>query len=123
MGERTSYPPGTISWAELMTRDADAAADFYGKLFGWTTEEIPDADGYRVIRDGDRANGAIVQYETHAGWMPYFGHADAERLTEEIGDLGGKLYNGPMQMPQGTIAVMADPQGAAFAVWTGQYED
>jgi uncharacterized protein len=35
MGERTSYPPGTFSWTELVTSDADAAKTFYGSLFGW----------------------------------------------------------------------------------------
>ena len=64
-----------------------------------------------------------MQHETQAAWMPYFGHDDTERLTREIGDLGGRLYNGPVQMPAGTFAVLADPQGAVFAVWTGEYDD
>ena len=34
--------PGSMTWNDLVTPDADAAADFYGKLFGWTTEEIPE---------------------------------------------------------------------------------
>ena len=56
-------------------------------------------------------------------WMPYFGHEDVDRLLEEVGGLGGQVFNGPMRMPQGSIAVLGDPQGAAFAVWTGQYDD
>jgi hypothetical protein len=28
-----------------------------------------------------------------------------------------------MRMPQGAVAILGDPQGAVFAVWTGQYED
>jgi hypothetical protein len=32
-------------------------------------------------------------------------------------------FNGPVYMPQGTIAVLGDSQGAMFAVWTGQYDD
>ena len=55
--------------------------------------------------------------------MPYFGHEDVDRLGEEVGGFGGQLFNGPMQMPQGRIAVFGDPQGAAFMVWTGDYED
>ena len=35
MGERTSYAPGTFSWTELVTSDADAAKAFYTELFGW----------------------------------------------------------------------------------------
>jgi uncharacterized protein len=116
--------PGSMTWNDLVTPDPDAAADFYGKVFGWTTEEVPDAGGYREIRNGERANGGIMpQQEGPATWMPYFGHDDSERLTGEIEGLGGRLYNGPMPMWQGTIAVLGDPQGAVFAVWTGHYDD
>jgi predicted enzyme related to lactoylglutathione lyase len=121
--------PGALTWNDLVTPDPDSAADFYGKLFGWTTEEIPDAGGYRVIRNGERNNGGIQRLDpermgdTPPNWMPYFGHEDVERLAGEIGGLGGQLYNGPIQMPQGKIAILGDPQGAVFAVWTGQYDD
>ena len=119
--------PGALTWNDLVTPDPDAAAQFYGALFGWTAEEIPDAGGYRVIRNGERANGGIMPLaegtETPPSWMPYFGHEDVERLLGEVEGLGGRVYNGPVHMPQGTIAVVGDPQGAVFAVWSGQYDD
>jgi uncharacterized protein len=121
--------PGALTWNDLVTPDAEAAARFYGELLGWTAEELPDAGGYRVIRNGERMNGGMQpsdpQRTGHAppSWMPYFGHEDVERVVGEVGGLGGQLYNGPIQMSQGTIAILADPQGAVFAVWTGSYED
>jgi predicted enzyme related to lactoylglutathione lyase len=126
IGAELVNTPGAITWCDLLTPDADKAAAFYGELFGWSTEEIPGAQGYRVIKNGDRANGGIMPLQdtgTPPNWMPYFGHEDVERLLGEVGDHGGRVLNGPVQMPQGTIAVIADPQGAAFAVWTGEYED
>jgi uncharacterized protein len=118
--------PGAMTWNDLVTPDPEAAARFYAALFGWTTEEIPDAGGYRVIRNGERSNGGIVRLdpermgpETPPSWMPYFGHEDVERLVEEVGSVGGRVFNGPVRMPQGSIAVLGDPQGAVFAVWTG----
>jgi hypothetical protein len=121
--------PGSMTWNDLITPDPDAAADFYGNLFGWTTEEIPQAGGYRVIRNGERTNGGIMPLDRERmgdappNWMPYFGLEDVDRLAGEIDGLGGRLFNGPMHMPQGSIAVLGDPQGAVFAVWTGQYDD
>lgn len=115
--------PGSLTWNDLATPDPDAAARFYGDLFGWTTAEIPNAGGYRVIRNGERANGGIVRHEQTSAWLPYFGHEDLDRLITEIDGLGGRLLNGPIRMPQGSIAVLGDPQGAAFCVWAGQFED
>jgi uncharacterized protein len=30
-------PPGAVAWNELLTSDPNAALEFYGKLFGWTS--------------------------------------------------------------------------------------
>jgi predicted enzyme related to lactoylglutathione lyase len=120
--------PGALTWNDLITPDPADSARFYGDLFGWTTEEIPGANGYRVIKNGERTNGGMMPLDPRMGttppnWMPYFGHEDIDRLLGEVGGLGGQVFNGPMRMPQGSIAVLGDPQGAAFAVWTGEYDD
>jgi uncharacterized protein len=116
--------PGAMTWNDLVTADPEGAAAFYGGLFGWTTEEIPGSGGYRVIRNGERSNGGIMPLEgTPPNWMPYFGHEDTRRLANEIGALGGTLFNGPVQVPAGEFAVLGDPQGAVFAVLTGDYDD
>ena len=104
MGERTSYTPGTFSWAELVTSDADAAKSFYSQLFGWEYEDNPTGPDGPVY--------SMAQRDGHT-----------ERLAGEIGDLGGRLYNGPVQVPSGVFAVLVDPQGAIFAVLTGEYDD
>jgi predicted enzyme related to lactoylglutathione lyase len=118
--------PGAMTWNDLVTPEPQIASEFYGKLFGWTTEDV--GQGYRVISNNGRSNGGIVPLDPRMGdapanWMPYFGHADVDGLLREFGDLGGHVLNGPMQMPAGKIAVVRDPQGAVFAVWTGEYDD
>ena len=45
MGERSSYTPGTFSWAELATPDQEDAKRFYGGLFGWEMEDNPIGEG------------------------------------------------------------------------------
>jgi uncharacterized protein len=120
--------PGALAWNDLLTPEPEVSARFYGELFGWTADEIPGAGGYRVIKNGEHSNGGIMAIDPRMGsvpphWLPYFGHEDVERLLGEIPGLGGQVFAGPMQMAQGTIAVVGDPQGAAFAVWTGAYEE
>jgi predicted enzyme related to lactoylglutathione lyase len=36
---------------------------------------------------------------------------------------GGAVYVEPMQLPNGRIAVVADPEGGVFAFWEGDYDD
>ena len=117
--------PGSLTWDDLITPDPDRAAAFFGELFGWTTEEEPESGGYRVIQNGGRENGGIMPGRQGGppSWIPYFGHDDVGRLVGEIPGLGGQVFNGPVQMWQGKIAVLGDPQGAVFAVWTGHYDD
>jgi uncharacterized protein len=127
IGAELVNTPGAMTWNDLVTPDPDAAARFYGDLFGWTTEEMPDSGGYRVILNGERSNGGIFAADPDAGtppaWMPYFGHENVEDVVARAPDLGGRVYIGPMEILQGSIAVLGDPQGAVFAVWTGEYDD
>jgi uncharacterized protein len=142
MGVRTSYSPGTFSWSELATSDAAAAKAFYTALFAWEYDDMPVGDGqvYTMAkRDGQVVGALYSASDEPPHWNcyvtvesadaataragEYFGHEDVDRVVAEIDGLGGRLLNGPVRMPQGTIAVVADPQGAVFAVWTGEYED
>jgi hypothetical protein len=122
--------PGAMTWNDLVTPDPDGAAAFYGALFGWTTQEIPRSGGYRVISNDGRRNGGIMPIDaermpadTPPHFMAYFGHEDVDRAVDEVPRLGGRVFNGPERMPNGSIAVLGDPQGAVFAVWTGEYDD
>jgi uncharacterized protein len=124
IGAQLVNTPGSMTWNDLNTTDPDAAAGFYGALFGWEFEEIPDAGGYRVIKNSGRVNGGMsVTAGAAPGWMPYFGHEDVERAIDDVPGRGGRVLAGPIQMPQGAIGVFTDPQGAVFALWTGEYDD
>jgi predicted enzyme related to lactoylglutathione lyase len=119
---------GSMTWNDLLTPDPDASSRFYGDLFGWTTEEIPDSGGYRLIKNGEHDNGGVMALDPRMGsvppsWIPYFGHDDLERLTGEVAGLGGQVRSGPSKMWEGSIAVLSDPQGATFAIWCGHYDD
>ena len=120
--------PGAMTWNDLMTDDVDAAASFYGDWFGWRTEEIPEAYGYRVIYNGERSNGGMLPMRPDMGdappsWMPYFGTEDVEQAVTRVPELGGRVLTQPMPVPNGAFIVIADPQGAISALWSGVYDD
>jgi uncharacterized protein len=125
IGAELVNQPGAMAWNDLVTTDPEGAERFYGELLGWSFQEIPDAGGYRVIRNGERSNGGILPREGGpVAWLPYFGHPDVGSLVEQVGGLGGQVMNGPMPVPAGTFAVFTDPQGAVFAALTSSaYDD
>ena len=130
---KTFYGP-LFGWElEEMPTDQDAASTFYGALFGWTYEDHPmgPSGTYRTIQNGDRPNGGIrllTEQETAAGvppnWLVYFTTEDVDGSATKVGELGGAVLAPPMQLPMGSrIAVVADPQGAAFALFEGEVQD
>ncbi|HQG30753.1 MAG TPA: VOC family protein, partial [Deltaproteobacteria bacterium] len=61
---------GAFSWCELMTTDVNAAKDFYTKLFGWETEEMPMPEmTYIVVKAGGRGIGGIMPIPKDAKGM------------------------------------------------------
>ena len=124
----TDNRPGTVCWNELMTRDVDAAGAFYTGLFGWGTESKPMGDfDYTIFKNGDaQAAGMMAmdgpQFEgVPPHWLMYWSVADCAAAMEKAKALGGKAIVPPSPIPgMGTFSVLADPQGAVFAVFQGR---
>jgi predicted enzyme related to lactoylglutathione lyase len=122
-GERATGV-GTFSWHELATSDPVAAFEFYGRLFGWAKTDAMDMGPqgtYQMYGQGGETYGGIynkgdMPFPPH--WLCYVTVANAADAAGIIKDNGGRVLNGPMQVPGGgTIAQCLDPQGAAFAVY------
>jgi predicted enzyme related to lactoylglutathione lyase len=117
---------GAFSWTELMTTDVEGAIDFYGKIFGWTTEKFDgggDVD-YYVSKAGDREIGGIMKIPPEAeGMPPYWGSYvtvdDVDASAKQAVELGGKVLLEPRDIPEvGRFAVIQDPQGACLSIIT-----
>jgi predicted enzyme related to lactoylglutathione lyase len=53
-------------------------------------------------------------------WLPYFTVSSRDAAMEKARGPGGTVLAGPLDLPSGKIAVLGDPQGAAFAVFEGE---
>ena len=123
MGERTEHAPGTFSWTDLGTTDAEAAKAFYTGLFGWEADDLPVGDDfvYTMLRKNRLEVAALyrmIQEGAPPAWLSYITVADADAAAEKARELGATLITEPMDvMEVGRQAVIQDPQGAVFAVW------
>lgn len=118
--------PGALAWNELSSSDVDASAAFYGELFGWTTEPFEDSpQRYLIIKNGDRGNGGVRELGDQPApphWLAYFGIDDIDAGLAKVQELGGSKMAGPIDIGIAKIAIVQDPQGAAFAIYDGQFE-
>jgi predicted enzyme related to lactoylglutathione lyase len=122
--------PGSLTWTELYTPDADAAKAFYGRLFDWRTDdtELPGGAGtYAIISPTsggeDRMQGGMMQVGPdvlsvaggHAYWHPVFGTTDCDATAAAVTTNGGGVHMGPQDVEGvGRLAVCVDPFGADF---------
>jgi len=123
--QTTAGDQGRPIWYELMTPDPAAVAAFYKATLGWNIQPgTATASGhpYAMIgrADGGMAGGVLTlspemqQHGGKAGWLPYFHVDDVAASAEKARSLGGKVWMGPMDIGVGTVAMLGDPQGAAF---------
>jgi uncharacterized protein len=137
MSEVTDAPPkaearsqprplqGSHIWYELMTTDPDAAGKFYGAVVGWEIgERLPGDQDYRMIgrSDGGFAGGVFglkqeqLDHGARPMWLGYIGVDDVDATVRRIEAKGGKGLMAAFDIPQGRIAMVADPQGNPFYV-------
>jgi uncharacterized protein len=124
-GTGISGAQGTLCWADLNTRDRHRAGEFYSGLFGW--EILREDEGlehnYWHIKNGDEfigglPPGATQNADVPAHWLAYFLVSDCDATAAEAKNLGATLYMTPTDFEDvGRTSVMADPQGAVFAIF------
>jgi uncharacterized protein len=125
MGERTSYRPGTFSWAELSTNDADAAKAFYSGLFGWDLEDTPAGPDMNYVMahlNGGTVAAMYQQGEREQGvpphWNSYVTVETADDSAARAKELGANLLMDPFDvLDVGRMAIIKDPTGAMIYVW------
>ena len=124
MGAEVINVPGALTWNELATSDLSRSRTFYSQVFGWTWTE---SDVYSEAKVGDRhVAGAMprppmIPAQVPDHWLVYFGANDVDGDSKRAVDLGASLLAGPQDIPDGgRFCVLADPQGAVFALFKGR---
>jgi len=127
----SEFPRGRFVWHDLMTPDPGAAEDFYKSIVGWGSEawqggEMP----YTMFKNAETTLGGVMQLPEEAKtmgapphWLAYVGVEDTDATVARATELGAQVYVQPTEIPnEGKFAVMADPHGAVFAVFTSYKE-
>ncbi len=116
---------GTLCWADLSTPDRERVEPFYAGLFGWTfgKEDEDPSHAYWHIMNGEAFIGGMTP-PAHRGphtpphWLAYFAVADCDATAAKGRELGATVFLPPTTFEDvGRMAVLANPQGAVFAIF------
>lgn len=128
---------GDFIWYELLTSDADAAGDFYGKVVGWTSAPSgqPGMD-YRFFSSGDGRDNKdgvggymaitpeMAEHGARPAWVGYIAVDDVDACLASITAGGGSIFMPATDLEGvGRMAMVADPQGAPFYVMKGASDE
>ena len=123
VGAGLAGEPSAICWNELATTDTRRAGAFYTSLFGWSTEmQVMGTGAYTRFTDAGAPRGGMMEIGPELGpvpphWKIYFAVSDCEGQTTLAQSLGGAVRFPPTDAAGvGRYSVLADPQGAVFAV-------
>ncbi|HEX8581369.1 MAG TPA: VOC family protein [Acidimicrobiales bacterium] len=123
MSTRTDpWPAGTPCWVDASVPDVAAAVAFYADVLGWTFVDTgADYGGYQIAQMDGRAVagvGPLMQEGQPAAWTVYLASDDVDATAKLIGEHGGSIFAGPMDIADaGRMLIAADPTGGVFGVW------
>ena len=116
--------PGQWIWSSLVTTDPQAAATFYGAVFGDAVFPLPDASEARhlILASDGYARGSVNPIPAgwtngRPRWVSYVRVDDAAATADRVTALGGHVVLPPhLDRHGGRIALVADPGGALFGL-------
>ena len=120
--EDTELTTGDWMWNELWTSDVMASISFYQSLSGFTDETVDTSmgDKYHYLKQADRIRAGVVLIpwdDVKPNWLPYIAVADVSTTVARARALGGIVLIDPGDtIDDDSIAVIADPSGAAFGI-------
>jgi uncharacterized protein len=117
---------GRFVWHELLTTDTKSAATFFSKVIGWKAQPWGEDASYTLFVSGDRQMAGLMTLPEDArkmgappNWLTYIGTPNVDETARQAASLGATVLKAPADIPTiGRFAVIQDPQGAVFALFT-----
>jgi predicted enzyme related to lactoylglutathione lyase len=107
---------------EVVGKDQEKLSEFYGDLFGWQTESIPDM-GYTMVKGEESGIGGGIgqSQDGGSGHVTFYVSADdPQAVLDRAGELGGSTVMPVTEMPMVTFGLLADPEGHVIGVVKSQ---
>jgi predicted enzyme related to lactoylglutathione lyase len=111
---------GEWLWLELWAREPGPTANFYRDVFGYAVSaaDARTANAY-LLSAGGRARAGVMALPDASlspAWVPYVRVADVGATLARARTAGARVVVAPRAHFRSQLAVLADPQGAPFAI-------
>ncbi len=107
-----------IDYTEIGALDLDAAADYYGRAFGWTFTDYGATYKGFAFADGREGGGlAPVSSVRPGGPLVILYSGNLEATLAAVKDAGGLIEKETYAFPGGRRFHFKDPSGNELAVW------
>jgi predicted enzyme related to lactoylglutathione lyase len=103
---------------EIGCRDRGKTAAFFSQLFSWKMQEAGPATMIDTSGSGG-INGHLTAlgHEPHHYVTVYVQVDDVKAYLDKAERLGGTILVPPVEIPTGTFAWFADPDGSTIGLW------
>lgn len=111
--------PGSIVHVEIPTKDLARTKKFYGDVFGWKFQDVPQMNYTLFEAPSGPAGGLREPFDvTENRPLNYILVDSVESAARKIKKAGGKILRDKEEaMGQGWYAIFQDPTGSIQAVW------
>ena len=131
---------GSIWWNELVSANPERSRDFYASVIGWTPKIVAAEDNSRPPAPGENEYTLFMQSgiesaglskydgkepsDPKPGWLTYIQVANVDDAVVEALKKGGKVLKAPTDAVNvGRIAIIEDPDGNSFGLFTPVHND
>ena len=103
---------------EIGCRDIAKTSDFFSNLFAWNMQAAGPATMINTgAESGIHGHISALGHEPHHYTIFYVQVEDVQNYLDRAGSLGGKTLVPPVEIPTGTFAWFADPEGNTIGLW------
>jgi len=102
---------------EIGCRDSAKTQEFYTKMFDWKIQPFGPAAMIAPEDGGVGGHISALGHEPHHYTIFYVDVQDVAATLKKAEALGGKTLVPPVDIPTGTFAWMADPEGNTVGLW------
>ena len=131
-GKAKTPTAAPFCWYELVTTNPKAATTFYKSVCGWTAKDAGHTSmDYTLLSAKEHMiaglmaiNAEMKQRNVPPCWTGYIAVPDTDAHVKKVVAAGGKLHRSAADIPGvGRFALVTDPHGAAFFLFTPMGEN